>query len=249
MLAKTPGRGHPPTHKKIRKMPGKRKAKGAFNRAAAVFALAFAWAFIFLTPPEFSAWVSGKKMTLEEQRYLSELRRKYSGTQRTLTVGDARRAIAGACAFISRANGSPGLYDTPEARELLFGTACTESGLRPRFQDSHGFAIGLFQIEYATFCDLRDRALKSARPGLYAEIVRAYAKPGAGDITFEDLQQNDELAAVFARLKYAQTKDPIPPADDVNALARYYKKHYNTHLGKATPQAYVKRRAEALEGG
>lgn len=162
-----------------------------------------------------------------------------------MTESDARNTIANACFFIERVKGTKAIYDTPAARELLFGTACAESGLRPRFQDKHGTAIGLFQVEYATFLDLWNRAIKNKHPKLYKEIQKNYAGEDR-QIRFEDLQLSDELCAVFARMKYAESKSHIPPATDLEAQAKYYKKYYNTELGKASVQSYLKRRAEVL---
>ena len=174
------------------------------------------------------------------------LKKKYSGVNRTLTEAEARAVIAQACTFIEETKGTKNIYDTPAARELLFGTACTESGLKPRFQDKNGTAIGMFQVEYATFSDLWHRAIKIKHPELYSAIEKKYSACG-GAITFEDLQTSDELCAVFARMKYAENNSPIPPASDIASQAKYYKKHYNTDLGKATHYSYIKRREEVLK--
>lgn len=226
-------------------MAAKRKYDGIKGLGFVMALASFAWVFFYLTPPDFEVSFPSS-LTPAEQRYLLSLKKKHSGVSRTLTEAEARCVIKNACSFIERVNGTKEIYDTPAARELLFGTACTESGLRPRFQDKNGTAIGLFQVEYATFLDLWNRAIKTKYPKLYKEIKKNYAGEDK-QIRFEDLQLSDELCAVFARMKYAQAKSHIPPAADLEAQARYYKKYYNTELGKASHKSYLKRRAEVLE--
>ena len=223
-----------------------KKKKKAIRGFGAVVAVAAAlWIFLFLPPPDFEIPFSSA-LSAADQKYLTELKRKYSGASRTLSEAQAREVIANACSFIEEAKGTKNIYDTPAARELLFGTACTESGLRPRFQDSNGTAIGMFQVEFATFKDLWNRAIKIKHPELYSAIAGKYSTQNGG-ITFEDLQTSDELCAVFARMKYAENNEPIPPSTDIKAQANYYKKHYNTRLGKAKPLDFIKRRAEVLK--
>ncbi len=225
-------------------MSKKSNRKQIWGLSAIVALLSFLWVFFYITPPDFDISFSSK-LTPAEQRYLLALKKKHSGISRTLSEAQARKVIANACAFIERTNGKKEIYDTPAARELLFGTACTESGLRPRFQDKYGTAIGLFQVEYATFLDLWNRAIRTKHPKLYTAILQNYAGEDK-QIRFEDLQLNDELCAIFARMKYAEAKEHIPPAADTKAQAKYYKKYYNTALGKATQESFVKRRAEVL---
>ena len=47
------------------------------------------------------------------------------------------------------------------------------------------------------------------------------------------------LAIIMCRLRYLPDSKPIPAADDLPGLARYYKRIYNTHLGAATPEQFV----------
>ena len=99
--------------------------------------------------------------TPEETAYIERLRKKYAVAERKLGVEAALKIIRSACGFITRADNAPkGLYDSEEAELLLLGTALVESDLAPRFQQSRGDAIGLFQIEYGTF---RDHAARQNR--------------------------------------------------------------------------------------
>jgi hypothetical protein len=56
---------------------------------------------------------------------------------------------------------------------------------------------------------------------------------------FPMLMHNIYYATLIARINYMRFKDPIPPADDLTGIAEYYKKFWNTSLGKATPQGAI----------
>ena len=58
---------------------------------------------------------------------------------------------------------------------------------------------------------------------------------------FEDLENNDELATYFCRLRYYVVPEELPPADNVLALAEYWKKYYNTSSGKGKIEDFVKK--------
>ena len=71
------------------------------------------------------------------------------------------------------------------------------------------------------------------------------AKNGA--IMFEDLQKNDILSAIFARVKYFESKEPIPSMSDIDAQAEYYKRIYNTAKGKANVERFKKLKSDFLK--
>ena len=124
------------------------------------------------------------------------------------------------------------------AVELLVGTALKESGgLRWRRQLNQGPARGLFQMEGATYEDIWRNYL-AFRPVL-ADAIRSAFTPAGGELTFEQITDDDAYAAVMARLKYLRVPAPLPPAGDVSAQAKYWKDHYNTKLGKGTVASYV----------
>jgi hypothetical protein len=124
------------------------------------------------------------------------------------------------------------------AVELLVGTALKESGgLRWRRQLNQGPARGLFQMEGATYADIWRNYL-AFRPAL-AEAIRSAFTPAGGELTFDQITDDDAYAAVMARLHYLRVPAPLPPAGDVQAQAMYWKQHYNTKLGKGTVASYV----------
>ncbi len=114
------------------------------------------------------------------------------------------------------------------AVELLMLTAAVESrGGQDIRQIGGGPARGIFQMEPDTEKDIwlnylwfRDNK---------ANIVRRYDTAGTGDLWW-----NIGYQIVLARYHYYRIPVALPSADDVNGLAHYWKKHWNTINGKGT---------------
>ena len=54
-----------------------------------------------------------------------------------------------------------------------------------------------------------------------------------------ELVHNLKYATIMARIHYLRVPVPLPKFDDINSLANYYKKFYNTEKGKATPEKFI----------
>lgn len=129
-----------------------------------------------------------------------------------------------------------------QAMELLLGTAATESkmGLWLR-QLGGGPALGLWQIEPATEWDVWNNYL-AFRPGL-RDVVRGWSRGGD-----RELEYNHSYSCAIARLIYRRAPTPLPAAGDLEAQSKYWKRHYNTPLGKGTPEKYIADWKELVEG-
>jgi hypothetical protein len=137
----------------------------------------------------------------------------------------------------------PALMEVPEyysdsAVELLIGTALIESnlmllkqGLENRY-DGRGVALGLYQIEPATHHDIWLNYLAS-RPNFSTYISASGKRPDSDLIT--DLK----YATKIARTIYRRSPLPLPKADDIEGLAKYWKKVYNTRAGKGDAKRFV----------
>jgi hypothetical protein len=68
--------------------------------------------------------------------------------------------------------------------------------------------------------------------------VKATLKPGES-ATAETLVTNDYYAAAMARIRYMRVPAPLPPAGNVEALAKYWKHYYNTPHGGGKPEQFV----------
>lgn len=134
-----------------------------------------------------------------------------------------------------------GLY-SHSATELLMGTIAVESGFRYLHQ-VNGPALGLCQIEPATHDDVYKNFLNFPRYRILGNRVRslipAHVINGDGTVEHEQLITNLSYAVAIARVIYYRVKEPLPQADDIAELARYYKTYYNSGNGKGTEQRFV----------
>ena len=53
------------------------------------------------------------------------------------------------------------------------------------------------------------------------------------------VMSNIALQAVFCRLKYKRDKYALPKSNDLEAQAKYWKRVYNTNLGKGTIKHFM----------
>lgn len=128
----------------------------------------------------------------------------------------------------------PEIPHSEAAVELLMLTAAQESKLGTYIQQIKGPALGVFQIEPATHDDLVQTFLKT-RPTLIQKV-----KDIAGVDHFNSrlLKFNLAYSIIIARLVYYRKPSPLP-AYDIDALAAYWKKHYNTYLGAGTKEEAI----------
>ena len=131
---------------------------------------------------------------------------------------------------------------SPAAERLLLGTALTESGLTWLAQKGGGPALGIFQIEPATHADVWANYL-AYREDL-ASRVAWLASSGSRQ---DQLVWNLAYATAIARLIYYRRPEPLPAADDLQSLARYYKTHFNTLKGKAKVEDFLRKAGPILE--
>ncbi len=119
--------------------------------------------------------------------------------------------------------------------QLIMGTAAQESQMGRYLKQLNGPALGPFQMEPFTFNDLYDRLVKT-HAGVEMYIFRELGK----DCRFPDaMKYNLAIATVMCRLKYLSIKANLPKEDDVEGMAAYWKKYYNTPKGKGDPVTFV----------
>jgi hypothetical protein len=124
-----------------------------------------------------------------------------------------------------------GLY-SEDACELLMMTAAHESHLgHYLMQRDNGPARGIFQMEPTTEEDIWTNYL-ARKPELTLRITALM-----GDANFDSLQLTGNLLyqIAMARVHYYRVSEALPSKEDHPAMARYWKKYYNTRLGKGRP--------------
>jgi len=119
-----------------------------------------------------------------------------------------------------------------DATELLMMTAAQESHCgRYLKQEGTGPALGIFQIEPATYRDLFHNFLR------YNQRLLAHLEGyfRVHERNFElNLKGNLSYQIVIARLQYRRFPEALPSCDCSTSMAQYYKKYWNTKKGKAT---------------
>jgi len=119
-----------------------------------------------------------------------------------------------------------------DATELLMLTAAQESHCgRYLKQEGGGPALGLYQIEPATYRDLFDNYLRYNQALLYK--LEEYFNVNARNFRI-NLQGNLPYQIVIARLQYRRFPEALPSCSCSASIAQYYKKYWNTTKGKAT---------------
>ena len=136
-----------------------------------------------------------------------------------------------------------GMYSL-DAMYLMLRTATTESKLTHLRQLPNGPALGFMQIEPDTFFDTQ-RYL-NGRPDLRKRVLE-YCNYEKFPVNINCLIHDLAFNAIIARVKYWMNPEPIPSYNNIEAQGEYYLRHYNTSLGKATLDSFMKA-AEYTDG-
>jgi len=124
---------------------------------------------------------------------------------------------------------------SPAAVNLIMGTIAHESLMGKYRKQINGPARGIIQMEPATERDIWNNYLK------YKLYLRSSITKHTG-ISAPDpvqMENNDPYAIIMCRVHYLRVPAKLPPADDIRALALYWKKYYNTPLGKGTVKKFM----------
>lgn len=118
------------------------------------------------------------------------------------------------------------------AVNLLLGTAAQESHMGTYIKQITGPACGIYQVEPGTFfyCWSNTPLALKRRIMLFLN----YSKEPVASMMTYDLR----LATIMCRLKYYSIKEKLPD-NTPPELAVYWKKYYNTPLGKGTELEFV----------
>ena len=118
---------------------------------------------------------------------------------------------------------------------LLYETARTETGLGSIEDKTVGAGIGICQFDKLPFDDLKKRSLT------YKDKILKDLGVDISLVEWEHLRYNSFLSLLFCRLLYKPFSEEIPK--DKLGRASYWKKYYNTKLGKGTIEHYMEMNA------
>jgi len=130
---------------------------------------------------------------------------------------------------------SPQIQYSPVAENLLMGTASQESNLIYLKQLGGGPAVGLFQMEPATYEDIWEHYL-NRKANLAAKLLSMCPDQKVPDASY--MAGNLFFAAAMCRVHYYRKPDPLPKNDPFS-LGQYWKKFYNTVHGAGTVDEFI----------
>jgi len=123
------------------------------------------------------------------------------------------------------------------AKKLLLETAAAETGMGEAIDKSWFVGIGLMQFDEIGFKDVQQRTSRAKK-----DLVLNCFGIDIDRVVHTDLRWSPLLSVIFARLKYQLVPSAIP--DEQYARAAYWKKWYNSSLGKGTPEHYMRSAAK-----
>lgn len=126
------------------------------------------------------------------------------------------------------------------AENLVLYTACQESNLRFIKQLGNGPALGIYQMEPLTHDDIWANFL-AYRPKSFVDKIANFRNRGY--IPFitrpcDEMVGNLFYATAMCRVHYYRRPESLP-ANDLESLAKYWKRFYNTPLGKGTEAEFI----------
>ena len=123
-------------------------------------------------------------------------------------------------------------YPRPESIALLVETAMQETQLGKYRDPTVGAGRGLTQFDEMPLADCIQRAKQSE-----SDIAKNQFGIDIYRIEHNDLDYAPLVAMIMTRLKYKRIPEAIPKT--IEGRAEYWKKHYNSMLGKGTVEEYI----------
>lgn len=126
-----------------------------------------------------------------------------------------------------------------DAVELLMMTAAQETLLGKYIRQVRGPALGVFQMEPGAYNHLFNNYITRGDKEWLHNAYELYISYGA---SWRDRMMADiPYQIVLARIYYLRYPEPLPSSSDREAMAQYYKRYWNTSLGKATVEEAIAR--------
>jgi len=136
---------------------------------------------------------------------------------------------------------------SPEAENLIFGTGLVESNYDYLKQWNNGVARSWWQIEpgmtgamdtIVNYLHYRENLL--GKCAVAAKVAPFYFRKGVEEEEVRDLlETNIAYAIIMCRLKYRRVPKKLEKT--VEGMAHYWKKYYNSDLGKGDPEEFIEK--------
>lgn len=142
-----------------------------------------------------------------------------------------------------------GMYSV-NAEELLVLTAAVESLGGDYLYQTKGPARGFFQMEPETEKDIIRNYVfyKSELREVLSRFIQFNVDGSWKHKVANPLTYNLEYQVIMTRIHYLRRIAPIPMYNDIKGLAKYWKEHYNTKLGKGTVEGAIEKYINYVRG-
>ena len=145
-----------------------------------------------------------------------------------------KHVIQPTLSYLTEVTGLP--MDSKSAEMILMGTQAHEShGHHWLTQHPSGPARGGYQMEVQTHSWLWSDYLVRRKDIANAILAMVPENGNTPDRMTYDLA----YATAMARVRYWIVPAPLPAADDIVGMARYFKRYWNTEHGAATEEAFI----------
>lgn len=125
-----------------------------------------------------------------------------------------------------------------DAEELMVFTCAVESLGGSFLHQVNGPALGIYQMEPASYTDLWQNYIKN-RTGMFMIMLSNFDAHNMPPV--ERLIYDLRFATAITRLYYARLPQPLPSCKDENAIWEYYKTFYNTVSGAAQKESSLRK--------
>jgi len=123
-----------------------------------------------------------------------------------------------------------------EAEQLLLTTGQVESSYKYVHQIGGGPALGLWQMEPATYESIFNDYL-AYRSDLKKQVLSACCYKSIPPA--EEIMYNMKFAVIMSRIKYYWVPYALPEFNDIEGQAHYWSKYYNGNPVTGDPNKYI----------
>ena len=118
------------------------------------------------------------------------------------------------------------------AVNLILETSSAETALGQITDGTLYAGMGICQFDKKPFKYIKDKSLR------FRNLILAELGVDIVLVKWDHLRYNSFLSLLFCRLYYMTIRKPIPATRE--GRAKYWKRYYNSYLGKGTPRHYLK---------
>ena len=119
-----------------------------------------------------------------------------------------------------------------KAYNLILETSASETALGTIYDGTIYAGMGICQFDKLPFYRIKKKSMR------FREKIKKALGIDIKLVEWEHLRYDSMMSLLFCRLYYMAISKPIP--NTIAGRSKYWKKYYNSYLGKGTPRHYRK---------